>query len=215
MIWKRFPHCWPFVRGQPIWILHIKGQWYGALVFSVLTNWTNCSTSSRVAGDFETLWCLCDITVVCMIETIMAWYNQCCQWSEECIKHKVKVDAVGAVQHAFLCHCFFGFYTQQYNIAFTDETQKNSVCMGLLPDKVSQYCGLRMCPEYQECFPWHWLQRKPLVSDPGMHHGTCITDVPWCILGSLTHDGGENVHGVPGACATRSFTYLERGPGEE
>ena len=26
----------------------------------------------------------------------------------------------------------------------------------------------------------------PRVSDPGMHHGTCVTHVPWCIPGSLT-----------------------------
>ena len=26
-------------------------------------------------------------------------------------------------------------------------------------------------------FPRHRLQRKPLVSDPGMHHGTCVTHV--------------------------------------
>ena len=26
----------------------------------------------------------------------------------------------------------------------------------------------------------------PWVSDPGMHHGTCVTHVPWCIPGSLT-----------------------------
>ena len=29
-------------------------------------------------------------------------------------------------------------------------------------------------------FPRHQLQRKPLVSDPDMHHGTCVTHVPWC-----------------------------------
>ena len=50
-------------------------------------------------------------------------------------------------------------------------------------------------------FPRVWLQRKPLVSDPGMHHGTCVTHVPWCMSGSLTRDGGENVPGIPGACA--------------
>ena len=55
------------------------------------------------------------------------------------------------------------------------------------------------------------LQRKPLVSDPGMHHGTCVMHVPWCISGSLTR-GGENVPGIPGACATQNFTYLIRGP---
>ena len=28
----------------------------------------------------------------------------------------------------------------------------------------------------------------------------------------LTHRGGENIPGIPGACATRKFTYLARGP---
>ena len=50
-------------------------------------------------------------------------------------------------------------------------------------------------------FPRRRLQRKPLVSDPGMHHGTCVTHVPWCMSGSLTRGGGENVPGIPGACA--------------
>ena len=50
-------------------------------------------------------------------------------------------------------------------------------------------------------FPHRWLQRKPLVSDPGMHHGTCVTHVPWCMSGSLTRGGVENVSGIPGACA--------------
>ena len=40
-------------------------------------------------------------------------------------------------------------------------------------------------------FPRHWLQRKPLVSDLGMHHATCVTHVPWCMSVSLACDGGE------------------------
>ena len=55
------------------------------------------------------------------------------------------------------------------------------------------------------------LQRKPLVSDPGMHHCTCVTHVPWCMSGSLTRGGGENVPDPPGACTTRNFAYLARG----
>ena len=50
-------------------------------------------------------------------------------------------------------------------------------------------------------FPHCRFQRKPLVSDPGMHHGTCVTHVPWCMSGSLTCGDGENVPGIPGACA--------------
>ena len=61
-------------------------------------------------------------------------------------------------------------------------------------------------------FPRHRLQRKPLVSDPGMHHVTYVTHLPWCMSGSLARGGGENDPGIPGACTTRNFTYLVRGP---
>ena len=82
--------------------------------------------------------------------------------------------------------------------------------MGLLPDAYN--CALRICRECRGRFPRHRLQRKPLVSDPGMHHGTCVTHVPWCMSGSLTRGGGKNFPGIPGACATHNFAYLERGP---
>ena len=66
--------------------------------------------------------------------------------------------------------------------------------------------------ECREAFHRHRLQRKPLVSYPGMHHGTCVTHVPWSMSGSLTRGGGGNVPGIPSACATRNFTYLVRCP---
>ena len=72
--------------------------------------------------------------------------------------------------------------------------------------------GLRMRREWRERVPHHWLQRKTLVSEPDMHHGTCVTHVPWCMSGSLTHGGGEIVPGIPGACATSIFTYLVTRP---
>ena len=50
-------------------------------------------------------------------------------------------------------------------------------------------------------FPHCRIQWKPRVSDPGMHHGTCVTHVPWCMSGLLTRGGGENVPSIPGACA--------------
>ena len=78
--------------------------------------------------------------------------------------------------------------------------------------QIKQNCGLSMRRECRERFPRHRLLRKPLVSDPGMHHGTCVAHVPWCMPGSLIRDGGENVPGIPGACATHDFMYLARGP---
>ena len=54
-----------------------------------------------------------------------------------------------------------------------------------------------------ERFPHHRLQRKPPVSDP---------DMPWCMSGSQTRDGWENIPSFPGACTTHNFTFLARGP---
>ena len=50
-------------------------------------------------------------------------------------------------------------------------------------------------------FPCRRFKRKPLVSDPSMHHSTCVTHVPWCMSGSLTCSNGENVPSIPCACA--------------
>ena len=66
--------------------------------------------------------------------------------------------------------------------------------------------------ECWERFLRHWLQRQPLVSIPGMHHGTWVMHVPWFMSGSLTYGGGENVPGILAACVTRKFTYPARGP---
>ena len=81
--------------------------------------------------------------------------------------------------------------------------------IGFLPD--TSNCGLCMRRECRDRFPRHWLQRKPLFSDPSMHHDTYVTHVPWCMSGSLNRSGGENVPGIPGACATSNLTYLTRG----
>ena len=67
--------------------------------------------------------------------------------------------------------------------------------MGLIPN--TQNCGFRMRRECREPFPRHRLQKKPLVNDPGMHHGMCVTHVPWCMSGSLTRGGGEKIPAFP------------------
>ena len=46
-------------------------------------------------------------------------------------------------------------------------------------------------------FPRHRIQWKPRISDPGMHHGTCVTHVPWCMSGLLTHGGGKTFPAFP------------------
>ena len=51
--WKHFPRYWPFVRGihrSPVNFPH-KGQWHGALMFSLICVWINGWVNNREAGD--------------------------------------------------------------------------------------------------------------------------------------------------------------------
>ena len=51
--WKHFPRYWPFVWGihrSPVNSSH-KGQWRGALMYSLICEWTNGGVNNREAGD--------------------------------------------------------------------------------------------------------------------------------------------------------------------
>ena len=53
--WKHFPHYWPFVRGihrSPVNSPH-KGQWRGALMFSLICVGINGWVNNRAAGDLR------------------------------------------------------------------------------------------------------------------------------------------------------------------
>ena len=64
--WKHFPHYWPFVWGihrSPVNSPH-KGQWHGALMFSLICAWINGWVNNGEAGDLR---CHCthyDLTVM-------------------------------------------------------------------------------------------------------------------------------------------------------
>ena len=53
--WKHFPRNWPFVRKihrSPVNFPH-KGQWRGALMFSLIYVWINDWANNREAGDLR------------------------------------------------------------------------------------------------------------------------------------------------------------------
>ena len=53
--WKHFPRYWPFVRGihrSPVNSPH-KGQWRGALMFSLICVWIHGWVYNREAGDLR------------------------------------------------------------------------------------------------------------------------------------------------------------------
>ena len=63
---KRFPRYWPFVRGihrSPVNTPH-KGQWRGALMFSLICAWTNDWANTRDAGGLRHHRSHYDVTVM-------------------------------------------------------------------------------------------------------------------------------------------------------
>ena len=75
--WKNFPRYWPFVRGihrSPVNSAH-KGQWRGALMFSLICLWINYWVNTREAGDLRRYRAHYDITVMSVIRFSETWLN--------------------------------------------------------------------------------------------------------------------------------------------
>ena len=65
--WKHFPRYWPFGRGihrSPVNSSH-KGQWRGALMFSLICVWINGWVNNREAGDLRRHRAHYDVIVMC------------------------------------------------------------------------------------------------------------------------------------------------------
>ena len=78
--WKRFPRYWPFVRGihrSPVKSPH-KGQWHGALMFSLIWATINDWVNNGEAGDLRRHRAHYDVNVMHpyklpLITTILVW----------------------------------------------------------------------------------------------------------------------------------------------
>ena len=70
--WKHFPRYWPFVRGihrSPV-NSPPKGQWRGALMFSLICVWINGWVNNREAGDLRGYHAHYDVTGMAIISYI-------------------------------------------------------------------------------------------------------------------------------------------------
>ena len=82
--WKHFPRYWPFVRGihwSTVNSPH-KGQWRGALMFSLICVWINGWVNNRGAGDLRRYLAHYDVTV-------MQICTQACNFNKQWTKKKL------------------------------------------------------------------------------------------------------------------------------
>ena len=71
--WKHFPRYWPFVRGihrSPVNSPH-KGQWRGALMFSLICVWIDGWINHREAGDLRRYRAHYDVTVMVFLANLI------------------------------------------------------------------------------------------------------------------------------------------------
>ena len=72
--WKHFPRYWPFAQGiyrSSVDSPH-KGQWRGALMFSLIYAWINASVNNCKAGDLRRHRAHCAVTVMRLLVCLVA-----------------------------------------------------------------------------------------------------------------------------------------------
>ena len=94
--WKHFPRNWPFVRGiprSPVNSPH-KGQWRGALMFSLICTWINGWVNNGEAGDLRRFRVHYDVTVMifCVTNPLCGEFtgHRClmCTWINGCVNNR-------------------------------------------------------------------------------------------------------------------------------
>ena len=99
IIWKHFPRYWPFVWGihrSPVNSPH-KGQWRGALMFSLICVWINGWGNNREYGDLRRYCAHYDVIVMkCRHNKYVLICASAGQYSIQCSS---------IVRHQFKCTC--------------------------------------------------------------------------------------------------------------
>ena len=111
--WKHFPRYWPFVRGihrPPVNYPH-KGQWRGALMFSLICAWINGWVNNGEAGGLRCHRAHYDVTVMDMIILTFVTYVT----TRSCICH-ISIHAALYLRHIVrLCFTWHNSLRFQYS----------------------------------------------------------------------------------------------------
>ena len=78
-------------------------------------------------------------------------------------------------------HSIWHIHNRMYTVYPMKYTQPHSISYGPLARYVKLLSRVAYAPGMPGTF-----SPPPRVSDPDIHHGTCVTHVPWCMSGSLT-----------------------------
>ena len=114
--WKHFPRYWPFVRGIYRSLVNYphKGQWCGALMFSLICAWINGWVNNREVGVFRRHRAHCDVTVMTnarfylIVVRLLPSYRITCN-----ICHDIWTQLY-YTSFMFYCYCYHFVYYDYY-----------------------------------------------------------------------------------------------------
>ena len=98
-----FPRYWPFVRGihrSPVNSPH-KGQWRGALMFSLMCVWINGCVNNREAGDLRRNQAHYDVIVMIVPDT---WYYLSSVFTVTCSSDTTNINGNGLTHWGPVTH---------------------------------------------------------------------------------------------------------------
>ena len=136
---------------------------------------------SGFGGQYHAYWCTGSWSRQCIIRLVIG-----CVGQTTCIVSSDLISSTWAKQNPrYDSKCEYIFYN----------LLNNSACSELM-QFWREFCS--------------YSSHTEIITINVGHHGTCVTHVPWCMLGSLTCGDGENVPGIPGACACVSWPAILR-----
>ena len=127
--WKHFPRYWPFVRGihrSPVNSPH-KGQWRGALMFSLICVCINDWVNNREAGDLRRYGAHYDITVMNKFNNTMVkpdpWllrknHKLTCHWITFRVKTHWDRDEMDAISQTTFWSAFSWMKMFEFRLKF-------------------------------------------------------------------------------------------------
>ena len=149
--WKHFPRYWPFVRGIHRSLVNSphKGQWRGALMFSLICVWINGWVNNREAGDSRCYRAHYDVTVM------MLWWHH---WLW------------------FSCCNYFSVLSSTYNTGCSKSVLKHETCfptVNPLVKLVNKFSNYSHSSATTIDLPFY-LTPTPAIKAPSCHHAVSI-----------------------------------------
>ena len=187
--WKLLPRYWPFVRGihrSPVNSPY-KGQWRGALMFSLICAWLNGWANNREAGDLGRHRGHYDVTAKllcsCVAWRVLLWYVKylcelCGEWCMNAGRAcRWRINYLTFYNNLVLC---IYYITHVFNPTATSTLKINNDAKFVVTG------GTGSCRDNHRGHQWRqsWHYAKPRFSANVFITPRFVEPVKWIIIGS-------------------------------